>query len=192
MWRSNEYNQIATKKERIHKVNIYFTGASGTGKTTLATMLAAEYGMKVMPSISRNSPYPIGSTEHQEYISEELFRRAMEDQNAVFDRTPLDVVGYDLAYGFPELSLQSTLYATVWKRTSPILIYFPVYWQPEDDGFRPTDEKTTTTVDLTIRAQLAGLEYLTMDNESPELRLKSAVEYINSREAFNADLRIQK
>jgi hypothetical protein len=173
-------------------VNIYFTGASGTGKTTLANLLAPEYDMKVMPSISRSSPHPIGGTEHQQYISEKLFRLAMQDQNAVFDRTPLDVVGYDLAYGFPELATQSTLYATVWKRTNPILIYFPVYWTPEDDGFRPTDEKTTTTVDLSIRVQLTGLEYLTVENESPELRLKSVMEYIKSREASNADLRVQK
>lgn len=113
-----------------------------------------------------------------------MFDLAMNGEDSVFDRSPLDIVGYDLAYGFPELSVGSLLNAVIWAQTKPIVIYFPVYWEPEDDGFRPTDEKTTNVVDISVKSQLVNshLNFLTMPDVNPASRLTLAVDYINSIE----------
>lgn len=175
-------------------MKIFLTGASGTGKTTVGKLLSNHYDLPLQPSISRTSPHKIGTTDHQKYISQKMFELAMsEDEDSVFDRSPLDIVGYDLAYGFPELSVSSLLNSVIWVQTKPLVIYFPVYWEPEDDGFRPTDEKTTTIVDLAIKSQLENsrMNYLTMPDVNPASRLTLAVDYINSmKENEIADLHV--
>jgi hypothetical protein len=174
-------------------MKIFLTGASGTGKTTVGKLLSNHYDLPLQPSISRTSPFKIGTVEHQEYISNKIFELAMTGPDSVFDRAPLDIVGYDLAYGFPELSVNSLLNAVAWAQTKPLVIYFPVYWEPEDDGFRPTDEKTTSIVDLSIKTQLEGskINHLTMPDVNPASRLTLAVDYINSmKENEKADLHI--
>lgn len=174
-------------------MNIFLTGASGTGKTTTGRLLAEHYGLTLQPSLSRTSPHEIGSKKHQEYIAEKLFDLATKDRDSVFDRTPLDVVGYDLAYGYVSQAINSMTLATVWKNEcKPTIIYFPVYWQPEDDGVRPVDKRTTTLVDVTIKTQLQDVPHFVVDNESPEARLKSIANYIDNLRRNDANLRVSR
>lgn len=158
-------------------------GASGTGKTTVAVMLSDHYHMPVYPSITRNSPWPMGSVEHQGYIRNKMHELTQTQDNTIFDRSPIDIAGYDIGYKMGDQYLKSMALAEEWAKTEPILLYFPLFWSPEFDGFRPTDMSLAKSVDGVISNFLGfnEVEHCYMPNVSPEERFELAVEYIDSK-----------
>lgn len=164
-------------------MNIYMTGASGTGKTTTANMLSEHYNLPVYPSITRNSPWPMGSVDHQVYIRNIMYNLTQTQDNTIFDRCPIDIIGYDVGYKMKREFQRSMSLADAWIREKPIILYFPYFWEPEDDGFRPTDETLARCVDGVISNYLWSreVEFLYMPNMSPRERLDLAVDYIDSK-----------
>lgn len=163
--------------------NIYFTGAGGTGKTTLRDLLAPKLGLKTVESVSRSSPFMPGTAEHQDYVSGRIYDDAVEKDGYLLDRTPFDVVAYDYAYDVGNKARDRWLANFFVTKKRPLVFYFPIYWQAEEDGFRPTDQKLLDAVDETIKIQLDffRLDYYTVPNETPERRLELALEFLEKR-----------
>ena len=166
--------------------NIFFTGAGGTGKTTLRDLMAPKLGLLVKESVSRSSPYTPGTEAHQEWIAGRILDDAIKTEKHLLDRTPFDVVAYDEAYRMkttPRHSWFANYFAIEVKKLKSPVFYFPIYWEAEDDGFRPTDRKLLQLVDLTIKEQLDfyRIDYYTVPNRTPEDRLELAMEYLAER-----------
>lgn len=161
-------------------MSVFFTGASGQGKTTLASLLSDHTDWYVVDGIVRRSPYALGTDENQQYVSKEVFR-ASQAYEGIHCRTPLDVAGYTKAY--KSYSPCDEQYVKDFLSTSPIIIYFPMVLDIKDDGFRPTDRELNSTVDKWIRSYLReyDVEYLTLKKESPEARLQAVLEYLEER-----------
>lgn len=166
-------------------MNIYFTGAGGTGKTTTAELLAPRIGYSLAPSVSRNSPFAINTPEHQEYAQNKTYEQTIELDEYVLDRTPFDVLGYDYGYGFGthERSMRFCRnFIKVLLAVKEPIVYFPRYWEAAGDGFRPTDSKLLNTVDYWIHrgfvvARDAGANAYVVRDESPEDRVDHILEY---------------
>lgn len=172
-------------------MSIFLTGASGTGKTTLGKLIADELGFYQSPSVSRLNPHPMGTKAFQEWTSNMIYNQSMMLTKRVFDRTPFDVVAYDRVFNTGNIILDR-MRTKYFADTKPIVLYFPVYWPAEDDGFRPTD--VSGPVDECIKEQLDffNIDYYTVLNESPELRLSHCREFIQERLHENADLQLQE
>jgi hypothetical protein len=164
-------------------VNIYLTGASGTGKTTVAKILKDKLNLNHLDSISRSCPYPINTNKAQRYISEKTYEQAMNVKNSVMDRTPFDCAAYCSGFGLAGLE-QDNLRAKNFGATKPFVVLFPIFWPAKDDGFRPTSSTLNSVVDSYIVYLLNTnkINYITVKDNEPESR----AEYIKSKwEQYN-------
>lgn len=122
-------------------MNIYFTGSHGTGKTTTAKLVAKKAKMCAPPSVSRSSPYKQGSLEHQGYVMDKVYQRAMEHSKSVHDRTPLDVYAYTLMMEhkgeYDHQLMKAQRFMRVLQDTGEPLFYFPITFPLVSDGVRP-------------------------------------------------------
>lgn len=95
------------------RVRIAFSGASGTGKTTMCAKLVEEYGMELCPVGSRSvsatmgfsNPYDVDAAGKREEFQEKLFLDKLSwegpRKSFVTDRTYLDNVAYSLLHVDP-------------------------------------------------------------------------------------------
>lgn len=125
-------------------MNIYMSGAHGTGKSTTARILAEKAGLSLIPSASRMSPYQHGSIEHQDYVMDQVFKRCSTWDGVIHERTPFDVYAYtrDYAMGgtltdLPRHSMKVEAFARIMIQREDILFYFPITFPLVDDGVRP-------------------------------------------------------
>lgn len=149
---------------------IYFTGSSGSGKTTTSELVAHRTGLKIFDGITRSSPFKMGTDENQQYVSRKIYSTCMS-RLGVHCRTPLDVYAYTQAFGLR--SPADEQHVKFFAKTNPFLVHFPVLGQIEDDGFRPTDREFNLQVDEHIRFMIKRYNfnclYLQSDS-SPEER----------------------
>lgn len=157
-------------------MKIGFTGAGGTGKTTLAKTLAAVTGETFMPSPSRAcfEKHGVKSEDDQRNMTPEaryalqmdIFKaintQVMESQNGVFDRTHLD----NLFYGFWQCRerISNEQFRDMWRttvvglETFDFVIFCPMYqWCYTDattDGMRTQSSVARTVMDHFIYAFL--------------------------------------
>jgi|SRR6478752_10150367 len=159
-------------------MNIYITGASGTGKTTLATELSRKLDLPVATSVARTSPYKMGTWDNQKYISDAVNNQCHALDEHIVTRTPLDVLAFTTVWRYDthEDRMRSAEFVT--KR--PVILYCPSYWAPEDDGFRPTDIEDHYCVDRVIREFLeySGADFYTVLNEPVKQRSENAIKFI--------------
>lgn len=178
-------------------MNIYITGASGTGKTTLANKLALEFDMEVSPSVARTSPYEMGTAENQSYVASKVWQQCKTSENSIITRTPMDVLAFSSVWGHD--TYMDRFRSMSFCGDNNIILFCPLYWQPKEDGFRPTDMAELKRVNNIIRDFLedTGTEYYTVKNEPVDYRVQSVIQYLDTvsykieKENYDAPVPIQ-
>ena len=161
-------------------MNVYFTGAQGTGKTTLARQLE-ELGFKMIPSITRklidegkldSKRTSRGATvESQKIIFDEYLKTFRSEKSIVSDRFLTDVLAYTkFIYRQkedPEILnelhrerelLDDLAYeqGLMYGDADALVFYTPVEFEIENDGLRDTDPEYQKTIDEIIKRDLLG------------------------------------
>lgn len=164
-------------------MNIYFTGSHGTGKTTTAKLVAKKAKMCAPPSVARSSPYKQGSLEHQGYVMDKVYQRAVDHKGSIHDRTPLDVYAYTLLmeheeeYGHQLMKVERFL--SILEQTGEPLFYFPIAFPLVSDGVRP-GKFEQIQIDTLIKPMIkdTGANIYTMPEGTPEERANFVLERI--------------
>lgn len=173
-------------------MRIGFTGAQGTGKTTLLRAVEnSGMGFKVVPSTARQALQAGFKVNRDADMLSQLVttvsRCATEDSlyrqhnKTLSDRTPLD----SLAYTFYQMGKVWTEKPNMyyWNISSGLAIehmykydyvfYFPPYWAPKQDGVRDGDVNYQTDIDQIILDLTKDFEidYYVMPKGTTEERL---------------------
>jgi predicted ATPase len=152
---------------------IVITGASGVGKTTLASLLAKELNLPVIPEIARDlcaqmGYKRIGDIPDQEKFKREVLKRQIEIEDKlgsfISDRSTIDcwvlwqrwnictAMTHDSEQYYNQAKQQSEKYMRI--------IYVPPRLPPEDDEFRWTDLDYQKQVDRLVRMTLYDWQLL--------------------------------
>jgi len=146
-------------------MKIGIMGAQGTGKSTLALKLAAEYkqnhpgeNVGLLTGTARNCPFQLNKNttfEGQLWIWHAQFKAELEMSARykilVCDRTVLDNLAYSKYAGFNSLCDDCFYTALDWLKT-----YDSLYWLRPDkqlitDGFRDPDPQFQADIDLIFK-----------------------------------------
>lgn len=169
-------------------MRISMTGASCTGKTTLAEKLAEELDYPLIQEVARTIIRERGIISASELVNNPREAQAVQykillrqhlDENRcggtfVSDRTYLDFIAYWRAYdiiseaGVDATTLFNSTCRMFTREMNDLIVYCPIEWDAEDDGFRLTNEELRHIVDDTIRREVAMLSV-------PVVRVKGAV-----------------
>lgn len=179
----------------VVKLKVGFVGAGGTGKSSVANILAAD---KTVPedfksSVVRDVFKQLGYTGEvdqfkmndvdilhlQKKLLEAKYELDKNTKHGIFDRTPVDHLAYALyrcgnTLNDADLDWMRT---QCWQFTNKydLLFFFPVYdWDVKDDGFRQNNKAyriATQTLMLGLLAEY-NVTYYTMKDESIEDRAK--------------------
>jgi hypothetical protein len=163
-------------------MKVGFTGSHGTGKTKVSNYLKGHPEFEDFyfpPSSARTLNLPVNESAtalSQLLIAVDRANCFDSDPDVVSDRTVLDSWAYNkylinnglispgMAY---ELLFDEFVFYQM--KNIDLLVYFPIYWPVEDDGFRPTDEHFRQEVDQWISEGLEKFcpyhEVLVMENE---------------------------
>lgn len=175
------------------------TGAGGTGKTTIATMLAEKLNLPFFPSVVRGVYQSFGLTEkdngsltpdQMEILQLTILRARQEEEKKytefISDRTLIDHVAYAI-YVCEFTKQEVERWRTVLEKNLSqydAILYFPVEdgWFPEEnDPFRSSSYKQALILDgliATLMGRYTG-PVLWMPKGSPQKRLKKALKDID-------------
>lgn len=158
--------------------SLYFTGSSGTGKTTLSLSVSSALKFSIVDGISRSSPFLQGSDEHQQYVSRRVFRKCvLQKDKTIHCRTPIDVMAYTTVNN--AYSPMDDQHCRLFAATNPIVVYFPMLHDIEDDGVRPTDRVFNENIAKQIKASLDryNIKYLRLEPGKVSDRVSKIIEY---------------
>lgn len=179
--------------EEVRKLKVGFVGAGGTGKSSVAKILAADITIpeEFRPSIVRDVFNRLGygseidqfkmndaaAWELQREILEEKFELDKTTASGVFDRTPVDHMAYALyrCGNIIEDHELDWIQMSCWSYTSKydLLFFFPVYdWEIADDGFRQNNKAyriATQSIMLGLLTEY-NAKYTVMENTEPGAR----------------------
>lgn len=156
-------------------MNIYMSGAHGTGKSSTAKIIADKTSYGLLPSASRESPYEQGTFQHQDFVMDQVWKRCTTFDEVILERTPFDVYSYTTAMNVQALAAKHEMkmdaFARNVKQQGNVLFYFPITFPLYRDGFRP-DEIMQALVDSTMvyHIKRTGIPCLTVPNGTPEER----------------------
>jgi predicted ATPase len=134
-------------------MRIAFTGASGTGKTTLAKYIAEKHGLEVNPVGSRSvaqamgfaSPYDVDAAGKRKEFQRELLASKLiwetERESFVTDRTPLDNLAYTVMHGVDVIDDQMLAAAIAGLHRYTHVVFCPIdsHCHTGDDAARVHD-----------------------------------------------------
>jgi hypothetical protein len=167
---------------------IGFIGSHGTGKTTTAEALSDITRMPMLGSTARTANamgLPVNdkaSMLSQLLVTISRANQVLESRYiaaaAVTDRTPLDSYAYttyqvdhvwdqaDYMQWYLDQSRQLVTYA---MKQYTYLFYFPILWEPENDGVRLVDVDYQKTIDdrLIVLIRELGLNVTEMPDATP-------------------------
>lgn len=153
-------------------MKIGLIGAECTGKTTLGRMLAAELQLPLIGELVRDIVARHGYERVEQmpdvvkaqrlYLTAQVEKQIdMSNISYISDRTPLDNSAYMLLYAAPKMMQQAIddfLYeATFHTQTYDLLLYFPIAWKTENDGFRHTDEGARQDIQDYVRQLIISM-----------------------------------
>lgn len=181
-------------------MRIGFTGAQGTGKTTLLRAVQnSGMNFKVVPSTAREAlkaGFKVNrDADTLSQLVTTVSRVALEDSlyrqhnKTLSDRTPLD----SLAYTFYQMSKVWTEEPNMyyWNISAGLVVehmykydyvfYFPPYWAPKEDGVRDGDVQYQTDIDQIILDLMKDFEidHYIMPKGSTEERLAFLTNVVN-------------
>lgn len=162
------------------KIRIVFTGAQGTGKTTLVNAIAEKYNINTL-SIAREqatetgwTPATPGSVEYQKDLYNKLYKALSYKKPYVSDRALSCVAAYTFNHALLNMDntdfkkLADNQYKKFCKfhneNPDVLIVYTPIEFEIENDGLRSTDKEVQTQIDFLIKNILdtTGAEYLTV------------------------------
>jgi hypothetical protein len=163
-------------------MKIGFTGSHGTGKTKVSRYLQGHPAFEDFyfpPSSARRLNVPVNENAtplSQLLVAMDRANGIISEWNVVTDRTVMDSWAYNkylLNHGLmePGITYEMVFDDFVFQqmKTIDLLVYFPIYWPVEDDGFRPTDEAFRQEVQQWISEGIEKFcpyhEVLVMENE---------------------------
>jgi len=145
-------------------MRIAFAGAQGTGKTTVAKVLANELGVKLLPPISRLLLSEMGCSSISDMRSKNLepdFQRKIverrllthtSEKNYVADRSIFDAIGYDAAIGLTDINYDRLIRR--YRLHYDAVLFLPIEFPISDDGVRALDLDEQVSVSDEIYASL--------------------------------------
>ena len=162
------------------KIQIVFTGAQGTGKTTLVNRLAEKYNIRTL-SIARDKANETGwtaatpgSVEYQKDLYDTLYKKLSSKKSYLSDRALSCVAAYTFNHALADMEnaefkkLADTQYKKFCKfhndNPDVLIVYTPVEFEIENDGVRSTDKELQAQIDFLIKNILdtTGAQYLTV------------------------------
>lgn len=150
-------------------MRIAIAGASGTGKTTLATAIAARYSLPINPVGARSvaadmgfaNPYDVDKAgkrvEFQRRLFEEKRFWERSTESFVTDRTYLDNLTYcalHMAEHLPDNAIEE--FTGAMERYDLVLVLFRKDFQKLDDGIRKTSQAYHEIYDRLLGGFLKG------------------------------------
>jgi predicted ATPase len=181
----------------MRNTRIIFTGAQGTGKTTLMNILKTD-NIKSL-SIARKAAIKnngLPSDKQREQYQKDLFSTAIEmlsDTNYISDRGLTCITAYtclgvlngsisrDLAYEQYE-----TLKKFHYDNPDILVVYTPIEFDIIPDGVRSTDKEHQANVDFMIKSILdnAGINYITVSGSVDERisQIEVAIKNLNNEQ----------
>jgi nicotinamide riboside kinase len=168
------------------KIQIVFTGAQGTGKTTLANELSKKFGIKTF-SIAReaavNSGWTAetpGSVEYQKELFDKLYKKISSKKSFISDRALSCVAGYTFSHALANIEdkkfkkLADSQYKKFCKfhneHPDVLIVYTPIEFELSDDGLRNTNKDSQANLDFLIKNILdtTNADYLTVSGTVEE------------------------
>lgn len=137
----------------MNQLRVAFCGASGTGKTTLASFIAEEWGLPINPVGSRSvaktmgfdSPYDVDKAgkraDFQRRLATEKVAWEAGHESFVSDRTTLDNLAYTVLHDVRSIDAELVEVITAGLQRYTHIIYCPVdvFCNPGDDAARVKD-----------------------------------------------------
>lgn len=155
-----------------NNMRIFFTGAQGTGKTTLMSSIPDTYNK--IQNITRSTIVNNGLAYNKDGNDESqkaIFSAYLEEFNkhekefCISERSLIDVLAYTLFQGsIGKCSGETIRYQEnvikeyVQNHCTDLYIYFPIEFDVVDDGTRSTDEKYRKAIDYYIKDELKRLD----------------------------------
>jgi deoxyadenosine/deoxycytidine kinase len=185
-------------------MKIGFAGVHGSGKTSLAKYLVDEVPefskFIYVPSSARRLENKLAINKDATPYSQLMItvsRIADEEQlsdggrsSLLCDRTPLDSLAYTYYQNqnawksqYDEMVKASELLVRRAMRDYDLVVYFPAYWEPEDDGTRLTDVEYQKMIGLYMMMYMNrfGIKPYIMTNEPVDKRALHLVKWLARR-----------
>lgn len=154
-----------------NKLKIAFAGASGTGKTTVATFLSKELDLQINPVGSRtvslemgfNNPYDVDAfgkrTEFQKKLLNDKMSWEMSRDRFVTDRTHLDNLTYSIMHNCVQtVNLDFITKAIDATKLYTHVVFFPIetFINVEDDKCRLNNLDYQQTYQFLLKTFIDG------------------------------------
>jgi deoxyadenosine/deoxycytidine kinase len=181
-----------------NKIQIVFTGAQGTGKTTLVNELSKKFNIKAL-SIARDTAVSTGWTastpgtvEYQKELFDKLYKALSSKKGFVSDRSLSCVAGYTFNHALANMDdkkfkkLADTQYKKFCKfhneHPDVLIVYTPIEFDLLEDGLRSTNKELQQGLDFIIKniLDVSNANYLTVTGTVEE-RMEQIVTELQNR-----------